>query len=63
MVKGCALGPYTFISKRLEEGDYSLFVIRAEAGPLQAGINVRGGKVSTAAVEIHHLAGAWPVRR
>ncbi len=56
VVEGCALGPYTFISKRLEESHYSLFVIWAEAGLLQAGINVCGGEVSTAAVEIDHLA-------
>src|SRR5450432_4773416 len=56
VIKRCTLRPYTFIGQRFEERHYSRFVIRAESGSLQVGINVCGWEISTAGVEIDHLA-------
>src|SRR5579859_580484 len=55
MIERRALRANAFVGKRLEECDDCGFVVRAEAGALQVGINIHGGEIAAAAVEVHKL--------
>src|SRR5579859_5466041 len=55
MIERRALRANAFVGKRLEEGDDCGFIVRAEAGALQVGINIHGGEIAAAAVEVHNL--------
>src|SRR6478672_8168091 len=55
MVKRRTLGAHAFIGERLEKRDYRGFVVGAEAGALKVGINVYGGEIAAAAIEVHNL--------
>src|SRR5215472_15926881 len=55
MIKRGALTANPLIGQGFEESHDSNFVEGAEAGAYEAGINVRGGEIAAAAVEVHHL--------
>src|SRR5262245_50346370 len=55
MIKRRALGAHAFVGKRFQERDDCSFVVCAEAGALKIGVNVHGGEIAAAAVEVHNL--------